>query len=184
MLLPAVTVKLVVDILPVINTVGKVLDSVSGLCVPDTLDRRVINDVGKPKILSPLFSTHASASCIVLPAVANLNHTPKACPLVVSVPVFIVILPLKGVMDVIPDDNVTSPATIRFIELLIVIVLVYPVKFKDNKALVFAATVHGPEDELNITSSPAAGTPEGLQLAAVAQVDDVVAIQVFVAIIL
>jgi hypothetical protein len=87
-------------------------------------------------------------------------------------------------MDVIPDDNVTLPATIRFIELLIVIVLVYPVKFKDNKAVVFAVTVHGPEDELNMTSSPAAGTPEGLQLAAVAQVDDVVAIQVFVAIIL
>ena len=104
MLLPAVTVKLVVDILPVINTVGKVLDSVSGLCVLGTLDRRVINDVGKPKILSPLFSTHASASCIVLPAVVNLNQTPKACPLVVSVPVFIVILPLRGVMDVIPDD--------------------------------------------------------------------------------
>jgi hypothetical protein len=81
---------------------------------------------------------------------------------------------------VIPLDKVTLPATIRLA--LIVNVLVYPVHVKLNRALVLAPTVQAADAALKITSSPAAGIPGGDQLAAVAQVDAVVAIQVLVAI--
>ena len=79
-------------------------------------------------------------------------------------------------------DKVTLPPTVSLA--LTIKFPVYPVVTKERRVFVAAPTVHWPLlVPVNTTSSPAAGTPAGDQLPAVAHVEDTFDIQVFVAII-
>jgi len=79
-------------------------------------------------------------------------------------------------------DKVTLPPTVSLV--LTIRFPVYPVVTKERSVFVAAPTVHWPLlVPVNTTSSPAAGTPAGDQLAAVAHVEDTFDIQVFTAMI-
>ena len=136
----------------------------------------IIDPDGVPCTVSPLERIQVSAIWIVVLIVINLRFTPSVCPAAVSV-AFADTSKLPVPVVVIPLDIIMLPATIRLA--FTVKVLVYPVQTKVSIAFVLAPTVHAAEAALNMTSSPAAGTPTGVQLPAVAHVP--VPVQVLVA---
>ena len=150
------------------------------LSVPGEEDTKFIEPAGVPSAIKAELSVSVPASCIVVFIVGNLRPQP-----IVDPPGFNIELALIEIKDV-PDillvlANVTFPPTVS--KAFTIKLPVYPVVVSERRVFVAAPTVHCPLlVPLNITSSPAAGTPAGDQLPAVAQVDAVVAIQVLVAI--
>jgi hypothetical protein len=150
--------------------------------VAGTFDLRTIEPAGVPSAVRPLLKIMSSASCIVVLIVLNRNIHPMIAP--ADIIVEFVLMVMSDVPEMLLDaDKITLPPTVSLA--LTIRFPVYPVVINEISVFVAAPTVHCPLlVPVNTTSSPAAGTPEGDQLAAVAQVEAVFDIQVFVGIVM